>query len=181
MEQKLVVFNIIPSEKDVIKVRLPFGTGNKKLTFAQGDQLIAEELIPNTEDEYAGKLVDDDTAETVIIFNQNVYKDEFGNRHGFVQNPSLIRYESGELVTAVRPSRNVKLQITEDALETTETIANGKFLVPQVAVENNPDTYGLKVAVDATGKQTAYKIEDATRTIEIGTGKFVTSPRVRTM
>ena len=179
MKQKLTVFNIIPSEKDVIKVRLPFGTGGEKLTFAQGDQLVAEVLVAGTRDQYDGKLVTTATDETVIIFNQNVYKDEFGNRHGFVQNPSLIRYESGELVTAVRPSRNVKLQVSKEAI--TGSIVNGQYLVPQVASEANEDTFGLTVTADATGYATAYKIEKADETIEIGNAKYVQAPIVRTM
>ena len=179
MEQKLVVFNHIPSVKDVIKVRLPYGAGNKELEFAQGDQLVAETLVLGTEDEYVGELVTADTQEPVIIFNQNVYKDEFGNRHGYVANPSYIRYKSGEIVTCVRPSKNIKLQLTEDTIDGTPEV--GKFLVPQVATEGTVDTYRLVVSDDMTGKGVGYKIEDVNITIEIGTGKFVKAPRVRTM
>ena len=180
MKQKLTVFNIIPSEKDVIKVRLPFATGGSKLTFAQGDQLVAETLVAGTRDEYAGKLVaDPSTEETVIIFNQGVYKDQFGNRHGFVQDPSLIRYESGELVTAVRASKNVKLQVSKDAI--TGVIADGSYLVPQVATETSEDTFGLTVSATATGFATAYKIEKADETIEIGNARYIQAPIVRTV
>ena len=180
MKQKLTVFNIIPSEKDVIKVRLPFATDGKKLTFAQGDQLVAEELMEGTRDEYKGQLVTDPTTEeTVIIFNQGVYKDEFGNRHGLVQNPAFIRYESGELVTAVRASKNVKLQISKDAI--TGTATDKEYLIPQVAIESNPDTYGLTASATNTGVLTSYRVEKADETIEIGNARYIQAPIVRTM
>ena len=184
MEQKLTVFNIIPSEKDVIKVRLPYPTNptspDQKLTFAQGDQLVAEVLVDGTRDVYEGKLVTDPaTEETVIIFNQDVYKDEFGNKHGFVQNPAYIRYQSGEIITAVRANKNIKLQVSEQAY--TGTAVNEQFLVPQVADETNPATFGLTVAPTNTGVATSYKIEKANEKIEVGFAQFITAPMLRTM
>lgn len=180
MKEKLTVFNIIPDEKNVIKVRLPFASTGEKLTFSQGDQLVAEELMPNTRDEYKGKLVTDPTTEeTVIIFNQGVYKDEFGNRHGFIQNPAFIRYESGELVTAVRASKNVKLQISKDAI--TGTATNKEYLIPQVATETNPDTFGLTASATNTGVLTSYRVENVDESIEIGNARYVQAPLVRTM
>lgn len=182
MKQKLTVFNFMPSEKDVIKVKLPFGTGGESLEFAQGDQLIAETLVAGTEDVYTGELVvgvDADKKETAIIFNQGVYADEFGNRHGYVVNPSYIRYKSGEIITMVRPSKNIKLQVSADAI--TGTVETGKYLVPQLATAGTPDTYGLKVVASNSGYATAYKIEKADAKIEIGTAKYVTAPILRTV
>lgn len=180
MEQKLTVFNIIPNEKDVIKVKLPRDSSGNPLTFAQGDQLVAEVLVDGTRDVYDGKLVADPaTEETVIIFNQGVYADEFGNRHGFVQNPAYIRYKSDEIVTAVRATKNVKLQISEQAY--VGTAVNEQFLVPQVADETNPATFGLTVAPTNTGVATSYKIEKADEKIEVGFAQFITAPMLRTM
>ena len=64
------------NSKDVITIKLP-ATG----TFYQGDQLIAEKLITGSRTNYEGEEVEASTvdAETVIIINQNVYKE--GNRY----------------------------------------------------------------------------------------------------
>ena len=145
------------NSKDVITIKLP-ATG----TFYQGDQLIAEKLITGSRTNYVGEEVEAGTvnAETVIIINQNVYKDEFGNRHGLVANVGKITYTAGETVTALRASKNVILEMTADCIDLngTASIADtvGKYLVPKVGVANDRKL----VVADAIGTaQTAYKIE----------------------
>ena len=143
------------NSKDVITIKLP-ATG----TFYQGDQLIAEKLIDGSRTNYVGEEVADATAETVIIINQNVYKDEFGNRHGLVANVGKITYTAGETVTALRASKNVILEMTADCIDLngTASIADtvGKYLVPKVGVANDRKL----VVVDTIGTAgTAYKIE----------------------
>lgn len=142
------------NSKDVITIKLP-ATG----TFYQGDQLIAEKLITGSRTNYEGEEVADATAETVIIINQNVYKDEFGNRHGLVANVGKITYTAGETVTALRASKNVILEMTVDCIDGTPEV--GKYLVPKA---KGVDTEGKDdrklVVADAIGTaQTAYKIE----------------------
>ena len=142
------------NSKDVITIKLP-ATG----TFYQGDQLIAEKLITGSRTNYVGEEVADATAETVIIINQNVYKDEFGNRHGLVANVGKITYTAGETVTALRASKNVILEMTVDCIDGTPEV--GKYLVPKA---KGVDTEGKDdrklVVADAIGTaQTAYKIE----------------------
>lgn len=137
------------NSKDVITIKLP-ATG----TFYQGDQLIAEKLITGSRTNYEGEEVADATAETVIIINQNVYKDEFGNRHGLVANVGKITYTAGETVTALRASKNVILEMTVDCIDGTPEV--GKYLVPKVGVDDDRKL----VVADAIGTaQTAYKIE----------------------
>ena len=142
------------NSKDVITIKLP-ATG----TFYQGDQLVAEKLITGSRTNYVGEEVTDATAETVIIINQNVYKDEFGNRHGLVANVGKITYTAGETVTALRASKNVILEMTMDCIDLDGTdVADlvGKYLVPKVGVANDRKL----VVADAIGTaQTAYKIE----------------------
>ena len=142
------------NSKDVITIKLP-ATG----TFYQGDQLIAEKLVTGSRTNYVGEEVADATAETVIIINQNVYKDEFGNRHGLVANVGKITYTAGETVTALRASKNVILEMTMDCIDLNKTdVADlvGKYLVPKVGVANDRKL----VVADAMGTaQTAYKIE----------------------
>ena len=142
------------NSKDVITIKLP-ATG----TFYQGDQLVAETLITGSRTNYVGEEVADATAETVIIINQNVYKDEFGNRHGLVANVGKITYTAGETVTALRASKNVILEMTVDCIDLNKTdVADlvGKYLVPKVGVANDRKL----VVADAIGTAgTAYKIE----------------------
>ena len=145
------------NSKDVITIKLP-ATG----TFYQGDQLIAEKLIDGSRTNYVGEEVEAGTvdAETVIIINQNVYKDEFGNRHGLVANVGKITYTAGETVTALRASKNVILEMTADCIDLngTASIADtvGKYLVPKVGEANDRKL----VVVDTIGTAgTAYKIE----------------------
>ena len=142
------------NSKDVITIKLP-ATG----TFYQGDQLVAEKLITGSRTNYVGEEVADATAETVIIINQNVYKDEFGNRHGLVANVGKITYTAGETVTALRANKNVILEMTMDCIDLNKTdVADlvGKYLVPKVGVANDRKL----VVADAIGTaQTAYKIE----------------------
>ena len=145
------------NSKDVITIKLP-ATG----TFYQGDQLIAEKLIDGSRTNYEGEEVEAGTvdAETVIIINQNVYKDEFGNRHGLVANVGKITYTAGETVTALRATKNVILEMTADCIDLngTASIADtvGKYLVPKVGVANDRKL----VVVDTIGTAgTAYKIE----------------------
>ena len=144
------------NSKDVITIKLP-ATG----TFYQGDQLIAEKLVTGSRTNYVGEEVEAGTvdAETVIIINQNVYKDEFGNRHGLVANVGKITYTAGETVTALRASKNVILEMTMDCIDLDGTdVADlvGKYLVPKVGVANDRKL----VVADAIGTaQTAYKIE----------------------
>ena len=142
------------NSKDVITIKLP-ATG----TFYQGDQLVAETLITGSRTNYVGEEVADATAETVIIINQNVYKDEFGNRHGLVANVGKITYTAGETVTALRASKNVILEMTMDCIDLNKTdVADlvGKYLVPKVGVANDRK---LVVADTIGTAQTAYKIE----------------------
>ena len=144
------------NSKDVITIKLP-ATG----TFYQGDQLIAEKLITGSRTNYVGEEVEAGTvnAETVIIINQNVYKDEFGNRHGLVANVGKITYTAGETVTALRASKNVILEMTMDCIDLNKTdVADlvGKYLVPKVGVANDRK---LVVAAAIGTAQTAYKIE----------------------
>ena len=123
------------NSKDVITIKLP-ATG----TFYQGDQLVAEKLITGSRTNYVGEEVADATAETVIIINQNVYKDEFGNRHGLVANVGKITYTAGETVTALRANKNVILEMTMDCIDLNKTdVADlvGKYLVPKVGVAND--------------------------------------------
>ena len=142
------------NSKDVITIKLP-ATG----TFYQGDQLIAEKLVTGSRTNYVGEEVADATAETVIIINQNVYKDEFGNRHGLVANVGKITYTAGETVTALRANKNVILEMTMDCIDLNKTdVADlvGKYLVPKVGVANDRKL----VVADAIGTaSTAYKIE----------------------
>ena len=150
------------NSKDVITIKLP-ATG----TFYQGDQLVAEKLVTGSRTNYVGEEVEAGTvnAETVIIINQNVYKDEFGNRHGLVANVGKITYTAGETVTALRASKNVILEMTADCIDLngTASIADtvGKYLIPKV---KGVDTKGKDdrklVVVDTIGTAgTAYKIE----------------------
>ena len=149
------------NSKDVITIKLP-ATG----TFYQGDQLIAEKLIDGSRTNYEAEEVKAGTvdAETVIIINQNVYKDEFGNRHGLVANVGKITYTAGETVTALRATKNVILEMTVDCIDLNKTdVADlvGKYLVPK---EKGVDDKGRDdrklVVADAIGTaQTAYKIE----------------------
>ena len=139
------------NSKDVITIKLP-ATG----TFYQGDQLIAEKLVTGSRTNYVGEEVEAGTvdAETVIIINQNVYKDEFGNRHGLVANVGKITYTAGETVTALRATKNVILEMTVDCIDGTPEV--GKYLVPKVGVDDDRKL----VVADAIGTaQTAYKIE----------------------
>ena len=142
------------NSKDVITIKLP-ATG----TFYQGDQLVAENLITGSRTNYVGEEVTDATAETVIIINQNVYKDEFGNRHGLVANVGKITYTAGETVTALRANKNVILEMTMDCIDLDGTdVADlvGKYLVPKVGVADDRKL----VVADAMGTaNTAYKIE----------------------
>ena len=142
------------NSKDVITIKLP-ATG----TFYQGDQLVAETLITGSRTNYVGEEVTDATAETVIIINQNVYKDEFGNRHGLVANVGKITYTAGETVTALRANKNVVLEMTIDCIDLDGTdVADlvGKYLVPKVGVADDRKL----VVADAMGTaNTAYKIE----------------------
>ena len=142
------------NSKDVITIKLPAAG-----TFYQGDQLIAEKLITGSRTNYVGEAVTDATAETVIIINQNVYKDEFGNRHGLVANVGKITYTAGETVTALRANKNVILEMTMDCIDLNKTdVADlvGKYLVPKVGVANDRK---LVVADAISTAQTAYKIE----------------------
>lgn len=143
------------NSKDVITIKLP-ATG----IFYQGDQLVAENLIDGSRTNYVGEEVTDATAETVIIINQNVYKDEFGNRHGLVANVGKITYTAGETVTALRATKNVILEMTADCIDLNgvTNIADtvGKYLVPKVGVADDRKL----VVVDTMGTaSTAYKIE----------------------
>ena len=149
------------NSKDVITIKLP-ATG----TFYQGDQLIAEKLVTGSRTNYVGEEVEAGTvdAETVIIINQNVYKDEFGNRHGFVANVGKITYTAGETVTALRASKNVILEMTMDCIDLNKTdVADlvGKYLVPKEkgVDDKGRDDRKLVVADDIGTAGTAYKIE----------------------
>lgn len=173
MATKICVFNMLPAEKDVIRVRLPFGGGSTVLTFSQGDQVVAETLEAGSRDVYTGALVTSvANDEPAILVNQGVYKDEDGNRTGLVDNVGRVTYKSGEIVTCVRPSKNMPLQISFDAISGSPSV--GKLLVPQLGSAG----YSLVVADSTTGT-VSYKIESVTDKIAVG-NTLVSTVLVRT-
>lgn len=175
MATKICLFSMLPSEKDVIRVVLPFGAGSSVLTFAQGDQVVAETLVTGTRDTYQGALVvTKATEEPAIIMNQNVYKDARGERTGNVENVGEITYKSGDIVTCVRPSKNIPLQLTYEAFSGTPVV--GSYLVPQVGATSQQ----LLVATDLTGVKFGYKIEKIGEALRVGNA-FVNTVLVRTI
>lgn len=168
MANKIVECGLVQAinVKDVVKVRLPFASNGEVLTFHQGDQVVAETLETGSRTIYAGALVTDATTEEpVMIINQDVYKDEYGNKHGYVVNPAKITYKSGDLIMGLRPSKNIPFMLTYDAFSQDAVV--GSYLVPQVATETDSETFNLVVSATNTGA-VGYKITKIAEPVPVG-------------
>lgn len=162
MATKICLVANIPNEKNVIKVKIPTG-----MTLSQGDQLVAESLIANSESIYAGTQVADITKdEPVIVINQGVYEDTNGARVPGYVNPGAFTYKAGDVITAVRPENDLLFRITTDCIDNASAIAKDAFLIPQ-----NADNQLAASATVGTAK-IVYKIEQL---ISIPTGNGFTS------
>lgn len=148
MATKICVPVILPLEKDVIKVRVPVAT-----TLYQGSQIVAESLEnTTTRSIYVGSLVADITKdEPAIVINQGVYEDINGARvEGYV-DPGILTYKAGDVITAVRPEKDLLFEMSADCF--IGTAIKDQYLITTVASDQ------LTVSATVATAVTAYKIE----------------------
>jgi hypothetical protein len=165
MATRICVPNILPLEKDVIKVRIPSAT-----TLYQGSLVVAESLEGTSRSVYTGSLVTDITKDTpAIVINQGVYEDANGVRvEGYV-NPGDMSYQAGDVVTAVRPEKNLIFTMSADCY--TGTAVKDQYIIPAVGVEKPAVSATIGTAV------LAYKVEQLVN-IPVG-NTFVSGVLVR--
>lgn len=166
MATKICVPVILPLEKNVIKVRVPVAT-----TLYQGSQIVAESLEnTTTRSIYAGSLVANITTDVpAIVINQGVYEDANGARvEGYV-DPGSYSYKAGDVITAIRPGKDLLFEMTADCY--VGTAIKDEYLITTVASDQ------LTVAAAIGTAITAYKIEQLV-SIPSGNG-FVAGVLVR--
>ena len=162
---RICVPNIKPTEKEVIKVRVPVAT-----TLFQGSQVVCESLEnTTTRSIYAGTLVANLTDSPCLVINQGVYEDANGARvEGYV-NPGSFTYQAGDVITVIRPQQDLIFTLTADCY--TGTAIKDQYLVPAVA--------GEKLAVSSTvgTAKVVYQIEQLV-TVPVGNA-FIAGALVR--
>ena len=130
MEKRICIVNATDvATKDVLKIRLPYATDGSELTFAQGDLLKIGALEAGSRDLYESSIPTSANDETAIIINQDVFKDQFGKKTGDNKQIGYIRYFSGEVVTVIRPSKDVEFLLSTVSLTNPTDAAVGKFVV----------------------------------------------------
>lgn len=147
MATKICVPALIPQPKSVIKVKVPTGS-----TYYQGVVTVAESLYGTTESIYsATPIANIATDEPVIIINQGVYEDANGARPNGYVNPGDFTYLAGDVVTAVRPEKDMLFRITDDCF--TGTAVKDQYLIPAVGSTQ------LAVSSTVSTAIVAFKIE----------------------
>ena len=148
MATKICVPVVLPIDKNVIKVRVPSAT-----TLYQGSQIVAESLEnTTTRSIYAGSLVADITKDMpAIVINQGVYENADGARvEGYV-DPGAFSYKAGDVITAIRPSKDLVFELTSDCF--VGTAIKDQYLITTVASDQ------LTVSATVGTAIVAYKIE----------------------
>ena len=156
-------------DRQVTRVKLPARADGTN--WKQGDLVVAETLVSGTRSTYAGAEVSATTDKPVIIINQDVYKDKYGNRVEGMVNPDYIELHAGQVIKAIRPEVNTVFELTEGCVDGTFVV--GQYLVPDTT------TKGLKVEASLTTEELAFKIE-AVSFQGLGNG-FETTALVRTV
>jgi len=165
MTTKICVAALLPSDKDVIKVKVPTST-----TLYQGEVVVAESLTSTSESIYTGALITEPTTDVpAIIINQGVYEDSNGARPNGYVNPGDFSYLAGDVITAVRPAKDLLFKMTNDCFS--GTAVKDKFLILQ---DNSHD---LVVSDTVTTNAFSLKIEQLI-TIPVG-NTFVSGVLVR--
>lgn len=162
----------------VVRVQLPYASDGSELKFYQGDMIVADVLADNARFIFKGELVTAPTTQkAAIIINQDVYKDEFGNKTGVTANPGNNTYKSGEVVTVYRPDDDNILVIANEAINGTPV--KGKYLVAPTGANTENR---LVPANDATGYKVYYEVLNAADTTSIKVGyNSVAASVVRTV
>ena len=115
-------------DRQVVKVTVPATTGAIK----QGAILKADSLkvTPDNQEVYEGaKVTADDPISTVIVYNQDVYTDAYGNKVQGMVNPDAIKYAVGKVISAVRPEMNTKIKMTNDCIKDGATLVKDDYVV----------------------------------------------------
>lgn len=147
MATKICVPSILPNEKNVIKVKVPAST-----TMTQGQVIVAESLSGTSRSIYTGAIVTEPTTDLpAIIINQGVYEDTNGARvEGYV-NPGDFSYKAGDVITAIRPEKDLAFEMTNDCFS--GTAVKDKYLILQ------DDSHDLVVSDVVTTNAFSLKIE----------------------
>lgn len=112
-------------DRQVVKVKVPAGEAIK-----QGAILTAKTLEANSQEVYTGeKVTEDDSTNTVIVYNQDVYTDKYGNKVQGMVNPDTIEYSAGKVISAVRPELNTKIKMTTDCVKDGATLVKDDYVV----------------------------------------------------
>ena len=125
MSTKICVPVLIPSDREVIKVKVPAST-----TMYQGQVVVAESLSGTSQSIYTGAIVTEPTTDLpAIVINQGVYEDANGARPNGYVNPGDFSYKAAEVITAVRPAKDLLFKMTADCFS--GTAVKDKFLILQ--------------------------------------------------
>ncbi len=165
MSTKICVPVLLPSDKDVVKVIVPAST-----TLYQGEVVVAESLSGTYESIYTGAIVTEPTTDIpAIIINQGVYEDANGARVNGYVNPGDFSYLAADVITAVRPAKDLLFKMTDDCFS--GTAIKDQFLILQ------DNSHELVVSAVVTTNAFSLKIEQLI-TIPVG-NTFVSGVLVR--
>jgi len=165
MSTKICVPVLLPSDKDVVKVIVPAST-----TLYQGEVVVAESLSGTYESIYTGAIVTEPTTDIpAIIINQGVYEDANGARVNGYVNPGDFSYLAADVITAVRPTKNLLFKLTDDCFS--GTAIKDQFIILQ------DNSHTLVVSATVTTNAFSLKIEQLI-TIPVG-NTFVSGVLVR--
>jgi hypothetical protein len=165
MATKICVPAIVPAEKNVIKVKVPAST-----TLYQGNVVVAESLSGTSKSIYTGAVVTEPTTDLpAIVINQGVYEDTNGARPNGYVNPGDFSYKAAEVITAVRPEKDLLFEMTNDCFSGTPV--KDQYLILQ------DNSHELVVSAVVTTNAFSLQIEQLT-TIPVG-NTFVSGVLVR--
>lgn len=149
MATKICVVSQLPLDRQVTRVKLPVKADGTN--WKQGELVVAETLVTGERTTYDGKEVSLATDKPVIIINQDVYKDAYGNRIDGMVSPSVIELHAGQVIKTIRPEVNTLFELSYDCVGGTPVI--GSYLVV------DETTKALKVVSAITTEKYAFKIE----------------------
>lgn len=143
------------SEKNVEKVKVPTG-----VTLYGGSIVMCETLDTTSSanrEVYLGAAVVDKAVDfPCLVINQGFEQLSDGRRPEGNPNPGRFEFNAGDVVTSIRPEKDLKFFISEDIIDTTVALAVGQYIVPVNA------TYGFASIAAITTEKVALKIEKIT-------------------
>jgi len=147
-------------EQIVETVKIPAGA-----TFKVGDVISTDGLVSGSNKVYVGKVVEDITAdEVLLIIDQKFVELADGRRISGSNLLTDLSFTEGMVITAIRMDKHIKFEISQDALENTGVVAPaaGVYLV------GVNDSQQLATIAALLGTETSALVIEAVTTIPTG-------------